>query len=120
DAQTIIPAAGLSSGTSEGIALDVARGKLYFTVSESHEIRSANLDGTGVTTLLNVGSLPGDIDFDAASGQLYWTDGYQTVGTGVRRTSAAAPGVIETLIDAGSIANIGGSIDYDSVDQLLY
>ena len=69
----------------QGIALDVAGGKMYWTDSgtggpnalEDDKIQRANLDGSNVETLLtfqNFLRVPRGIALDVAGGKMYWTD----------------------------------------------
>ena len=75
----------MTSGLSgpEGIALDVADGKMYFVdnhqsspfQSSGSKIQRANLDGTGVEDLVTSGlAAPKDIALDVAGRKVYWTD----------------------------------------------
>ena len=71
--QTIL-VTGLSSGP--GVALDLAGGQMYWAEA-SGRIRRANLDGSGVTTLLEV-AYPNNIEglaLDIAGGKMYFTGG---------------------------------------------
>src|SRR5262249_25395568 len=62
------------------IALDIAEEKMYWLATSVSSIRfdiqSANLDGTGVTTLASdlPASSPSGLAVDARDGFLYWTD----------------------------------------------
>ena len=57
-----------------GIALDVGAGKMYWTDRSMGVIQRANLDGSGVETLLSgLSSLPLDISLDVQGGKMYWT-----------------------------------------------
>ena len=55
-----------------GIAVAVGGGKLYWTDWEVG-IQRANLDGSGVETLVRE-ARPNGIAVDAAAGKMYWTD----------------------------------------------
>jgi len=56
------------------VAIDVAHGKLFWT--EGSDVRSANLDGTQVATIVagGAGHFPTGLALDAAHQMLYWTD----------------------------------------------
>ena len=63
---------GLSSPS--GIALDVGRGKMYWT-DNGTKIQRANLDGSQVEDLITTGlSSPSGIALDVERGKMYWTD----------------------------------------------
>jgi hypothetical protein len=71
----------VSGGSSfRGIAVDAAGGKLYWTSSnlvEGAKIRRANLDGSGVQVLADLGTAganPRGIALDPAGGKMYWAD----------------------------------------------
>ncbi len=66
---------GLSA--PDGIALDVERGKMYWTDWIADKIQRANLDGSNVEDLITTGSygLRG-IALDVERGKMYWTDWY--------------------------------------------
>ena len=61
-------------GTVEGIALNTATGKVYWTDSEVGTIQRANLNGSNVEDLVNGARAPSDIAVDAAGGKMYWAD----------------------------------------------
>ena len=90
----------ITTGLSEpqGIALDVAAGKMYWVeVGSSRKIRRANLDGTGVEDL--VGSVgPSTIALDVAAGKMYWTDVFNTGK--IQRANLDGSGV-EDLVTVG-------------------
>jgi len=54
------------------LALDVSGGKMYWT--DIGVINRANLDGTGVMTLITAGPCPMGIALDLPAGRVYWTD----------------------------------------------
>ena len=64
----------LAHGLNEpyGIALAVAGGKMYWA-DWDQGIQCANLDGTGVETLVRTYA-PNGIALDVAAGKMYWTD----------------------------------------------
>jgi len=71
----------VSGGSAfRGIALDVAGGKMYWTSSnltEGGRIRRANLDGSNVQVLVDLGttgSNPRGIALDLVAGKMYWAD----------------------------------------------
>ena len=55
-----------------GIAVDRARGKLYWTDPGTHKIYSANIDGSGLETVVTWAPNPRGIAVD--KGKIYWTD----------------------------------------------
>ena len=61
----------------KGIALDLARGKMYWTEFnwDAAKIQRANLDGSQVEDLITTELwIPGAIALDVANGKMYWTD----------------------------------------------
>jgi hypothetical protein len=74
-------AAVVTGGSAfRGVAIDEAAGKLYWTSSNQAEgarIRRANLDGTNIEVLLELGTTganPRGIALDPAAGRMYWAD----------------------------------------------
>lgn len=68
-------------GGPDGIAIDAARGHLYWTNmgkvgAEDGYIQRANLDGTQVRTIVPVGGTytPKQLEIDTVNGKLYWSD----------------------------------------------
>ena len=65
-----------------GLAIDVAGGKLYWiekTGERNGRIRGANLDGTNVTLVKNLTSVPHGIALDPVNGKLYVTNAWGKV-----------------------------------------
>ncbi len=63
----------------EGIALDIAGGKMYWTEPGTNEIRRANLDGTGDERITGSGK-PRQIALDVGAAMMYWADSeHQTI-----------------------------------------
>ena len=59
------------------IAVDASNGKVYWTEKTGESrgtINSANLDGTGVTELTSILSVPMGITVDVTGSKLYWTN----------------------------------------------
>ena len=56
-----------------GIALDTAKGKLYFTDRYANNIKRANLDGTDVEVVVKETEYPVDLAIDFESRLIYWT-----------------------------------------------
>ena len=61
------------TGHATNIALDVARGKMYYT-TYANAIHRANLDGSNIETLIYGLDFPDDIALDVAGGKIYWAD----------------------------------------------
>jgi len=71
----------LAGGSAfRGLALDEAGGRMYWTssnLSEGAKIRRANLDGSNLQVLVELGtsgSNPRGIALDVAAGKMYWAD----------------------------------------------
>ena len=59
----------------DGLALDMAAGKMYWADYGTGKIQRANLDGSQVEDLLTTGLvIPGGLVLDLAGGKMYWTD----------------------------------------------
>ncbi|MDX6697891.1 MAG: hypothetical protein QOE65_1288 [Solirubrobacteraceae bacterium] len=76
--------AGATSGNFRGVAIDVARNRLFWT-SFQGKVSFANLDGTGGAQDLNIAgavvSNPTGLAVDPVAGLVYWTDpGNNTIG----------------------------------------
>ena len=83
------------------IAVDVRGGKVYWTAQtgeSSGTINSANLDGTGATTLTSILSVPMGIAVDTAGSKLYWTNSRGRIqrsnlnGSGIQNVLENLPG----------------------------
>ena len=66
---------GLNLNVPNGIALDVAGGKMYWTDGVADKIRRANLDGSNIEDLVTGLSVPIGIALDVSGSKMYWTDG---------------------------------------------
>jgi DNA-binding beta-propeller fold protein YncE len=56
-----------------GIALDTAKGKMYFTDRFANNIKRANLDGSDVEIVVKDTQYPVDLAIDFDTRMLYWT-----------------------------------------------
>lgn len=98
---------------ASGLDLDVAGGRMYFTEQSAGRIKSANLDGSDVQTLINSGlTSPVEIAVDPAGGKFYFT---QFNGL-VRRANLDGSG-LEDIYTLG--ANCAG-IQLDLADGKVY
>jgi hypothetical protein len=61
----------LGSG-AVGLDLDLSAGKMYLAVANQHVIDRANLDGTGLETLLSTSERP--FGMELFNGRMYWAD----------------------------------------------
>ncbi|HEX4187941.1 MAG TPA: hypothetical protein VHY83_08600 [Solirubrobacteraceae bacterium] len=63
------------AGFEDGLALDVADGRMYWADTNASVIGSANLNGTGKQIVVDdFGQEPLGIALDVAGGKMYWTD----------------------------------------------
>ncbi|MCH8333302.1 IPT/TIG domain-containing protein, partial [Candidatus Sumerlaeota bacterium] len=89
------------------IDLDLERGKMYWTDRGSREILRANLDGSGVETLIDASKVeirsPIGISLERAAGRMYWSD----VSTGIIHRANLDGGDIEVIVPEGSIRPLG-------------
>jgi len=69
---------GLPSGSYGvgGMALDLVRGRIYWAEGDqTHKVRAANLDGAGITTVIDataIGGQPVSVAVDPYDGHLFW------------------------------------------------
>ena len=99
---------GIELRAPVGIALDVGRGKMYWTDSSTDTIRRANLDGSNVEDLITTGlSAPSGIALDVGRGKMYWMD-HDT--DKIQRANLNGSNV-EDLITTGLSAPVGIALD---------
>jgi sugar lactone lactonase YvrE len=65
----------------EGVAIDLAAGKIYWADATSGAIRVANLDGTGARDLYTGESAPSGVAIDPSAGLIYWADSVSRSGS---------------------------------------
>ena len=102
-----------------GIALDLAKGKLYFSDRYANNIKRANLDGTDVEMVVKDTEYPVDLAIDFKTRSLYWT---AREAGGLYRADVdgnAIDGSSLTPIITGIQAPIGVTIDREN-DKLYY
>ena len=102
-----------------GIALDLAKGKLYFSDRYANTIKRANLDGTDVEMVVKDTEYPVDLAIDFKTRSIYWT---AREAGGLYRADVdgnAIDGSSLTPIITGIQAPIGVTIDREN-DKLYY
>ena len=94
------------------IAVDASSGKVYWTEKtggSSGTINSANLDGTGVTELTSILSVPMGIAVDATGNNLYWTNARGRIqranldGSGIQNVLQELSGPTDIVVSNGFI-----------------
>ena len=94
------------------IAVDASNGKVYWTEKtggSSGTINSANLDGTGVTELTSILSVPMGIAVDTAGSKLYWTNARGRIqranldGSGIQNVVQDLSAPIDIVLSDGYI-----------------
>lgn len=76
DGTTVQDLVNTGSDKPSGIALNLANGKIFWTLDTGNKIQSANLDGSSSTTVLSAGiARPQYIAIDSDNGKMFWTDG---------------------------------------------
>jgi hypothetical protein len=65
----------------EGVAIDLAAGKIYWADTTSGAIRVANLDGTGARDLYTGESSPSGAAIDPSAGLIYWANSVSRTGS---------------------------------------
>ena len=94
------------------IAVDASSGKVYWTEKtggSSGTINSANLDGTGVTELTSILSVPMGIAVDVTGSKLYWTNARGRIqranldGSGIQNVVQNLSGPTDIVVSNGFI-----------------
>jgi PQQ-like domain len=93
----------------EGVAIDLAAGKVYWADTTSGTIRVGNLDGTGARDLYTGESQPSGVAIDPAAGLIYWADAVSGSGA-IRVGNLDGSGTARTLF-AGESYPVGLTID---------
>ena len=108
DAQRFAP----SVDNAMNIAVDASNGKVYWTEktgASSGTINSANLDGTSVTELTAILSVPMGIAVDATGSKLYWTNSRGRIqranldGSGIQNVVQDLSGPTDIIVSNGFI-----------------
>lgn len=114
----------IASALMNGIAIDKAAGKLYYTVGSGtaslDALYSANLDGTGIQLLASgAGNFaqPADLQIDTDAGHIYVADA-STVGAGILRYNLDGTG--RTVIIAPVASSIYVGVALDLVNDRIY
>ena len=94
------------------ITVDASNGKVYWTEKTGGSrgtINSANLDGTGATTLASILSVPMGIAVDATGNNLYWTNARGRIqranldGSGIQNVLQDLSGPTDIVVSNGFI-----------------
>ncbi|MBV7329206.1 SMP-30/gluconolactonase/LRE family protein [Chloroflexi bacterium TSY] len=97
------------------ITLDTIENKIYWVEgAPSRKIRRADLDGTGVETLVTIGSQPSSLALDLVRGKIYWVDWIASRLYRANLDGTAVEGLITTGITGPN------SIAVDSVGEKIY
>ncbi len=110
--ESVIDDAGRFASLTD-VAVDAAGGTLYWGNVSEGAIQRANLDGSGVETVVSGLSGPTGIDLDLAAGKIYWTDLGETAaertieranldGSGVETVLAGLPLPQDVAVDPGA------------------
>jgi len=85
-----------------GIALDLTRGKIYWTEQNIDRLSRANLDGSGVETIIATGiDGPRGLKLDVVAGKIYFVDSFNDA---IKRANLDGSQV-ETLLTTGTGSN---------------
>jgi hypothetical protein len=103
-------AGNLVTGESspEGVAIDIATGKIYWADTTSGAIRVANLDGTGARDLYTGETQPSGVAIDPTAGLIYWANA--VTGSGAIRVGNLDGSAARTLF-ANESYPVGVAID---------
>ena len=107
----------IAVGASAIGGIAVGSSKVYWTEQTSDttgRIRSANLDGTGAADLFTLTAVPAGITVDAATGKVYWANGWGKIQ---RRDLSGAKfqDVVTDLMAPGAVVIGGGDINDTAV-----
>ena len=108
--------AGGAIATPAGLALDLTNRKMYFTHTYGavSKIKTANLDGSGITDLCDAPAGSG-IALDLVRGKMYWTQGHSITGV-IRRANLDGSGVTNLITDRDAPSGIA----IDTQSEILY
>ncbi|MFQ5571639.1 MAG: FlgD immunoglobulin-like domain containing protein, partial [Rhodothermales bacterium] len=82
----------VDASLSDGLAIDLNGGKMYWTEFNSGSVRRSNLDGSNIEDVITGLSFPTDVALDSNGGKLYLTNGDQVQRANLDGSS------LETLI----------------------
>jgi low density lipoprotein receptor-related protein 5/6 len=91
------------------MAVDFTHGKIYWSETGLPGIRRANLDGTGIESVVQTSSRASGIALDIAAGKMYWTDA--TAETGQIHRADLDGGHAETIVPKGPISPAAIAVD---------
>ena len=91
---------GLSAPTS--IDLDLVNGKIYWADDGTNQVRRANLDGSGVQTLVTGIDNPVSIALDVGGNKMYWAD---KAGGRIGRANLDGSGAVTTFVSTSNGIN---------------
>ena len=93
----------------DGVAIDLAAGRIYWPDATSGTIRVANLDGSGAQNLYSGESSPASVAIDPSAGLIYWANAVPGSGA-IRVANLDGSGAARTLF-AGEDWPDGVAID---------
>ena len=100
------------AASANGVAVDTAGGKIYWTVQTGEgagAINSANLDGTNVETVKETPyNVPLSIAVDSANGKLYWIDSRDKIRS-INLDGTGGQDVLQNLPEPMDITLSGGN-----------
>jgi len=92
----------------EEFSLDAAAGRLYWTTSSDHTVRSTPVDGSSSSLLISEPSIqPVGVAVDPGGGKLYWTN---VLASKIQRSNLDGSG-IEDVVTTGIITPRGIALD---------
>lgn len=91
------------AGDVLGMEFDPGQRRLYWTDGSTNDIRSSNLDGSGIQVLVSNLLTPVDLALDLTNGKMYWTE---FLGNRISRANLDGSGV--EIISQGTPSAAGG------------
>ncbi len=116
DSKTIISAIGMLATDTIAIDLDLTAGKIYWATSAGGgSLDSANLDGTGISSIVGSVKTPTGLALDVPNDKVYWIDdGTTDVIKTTSLTGAGTGNYLSTNVDATA------DIAIDAVNRHIY
>lgn len=102
-------------GQGNGVAIDAAAGKVYYSDGAGGTIKRANLDGTGEETIVGVAGNVFGIELDLKNNRLYWVD---RSASEVKYVNLSSPSTVNTLTTINGAFSV--TVIVDTINNKVY